>query len=207
VLSATYETSGRGVSTVSSGVGRGGKPDAGGVSYGSYQLTSQSRRRNAAGRFEIVRDGGSVAKFLTKDGARWAPAFKGLRPGSRQFDAVWQTIARREPDELHAAEHAFVKRENYDRAVRAIRSATGVNPDMMHPVIRDVLWSAAVQHGPGSSRSGAAMLFSTRCDGPTQSCRGTQILIPERSFASFIGGGPYTGLATAPATKKNFNWH
>ena len=44
-LSSKYETGGRGPGTVSSGVG-----DAGGVSYGSYQMTSKPAggRRHAS---------------------------------------------------------------------------------------------------------------------------------------------------------------
>ena len=45
-LSSKYETGGRGPGTVSSGIG-----DAGGVSYGSYQMTSRPR-------------GGTVARFV-----------------------------------------------------------------------------------------------------------------------------------------------
>lgn len=95
-LSSRYETGGRGSETVSSGIGRGGVPDRGGVSYGSYQLTSQSTKRDGNGKIVIVKDGGNVANFLRTDGTRWAPEFASLKPGSPAFSNVWRKIAQRE---------------------------------------------------------------------------------------------------------------
>lgn len=159
-LSAQYETGGRGVGTVSRGIGHGGHPDRGGVSYGSYQLTLQSSVM-VQGQRTIVHDGGSVAAFLHHEGAVWAPRFAGMEPGSPAFTRTWQDIATRQPAALHAAEHAYVKRTAYDPAVAAIRAATGIDLDRAPLPIREALWSTAVQHGPGSlaRKTGAITIF------------------------------------------------
>src|SRR5882672_5967035 len=60
-LSSKYETGGRGPGTVSSGIG-----DAGGVSYGSYQMTS--------------RNGGTVGRFVSMPDFPWRPV---SRPDAR----------------------------------------------------------------------------------------------------------------------------
>ena len=64
-LSAQYESGTRGPGTVSTGNG-----DIGGVSYGSYQLST------AAGR---------PAEFLANEGAAWSAEFAGQQPGTRAF--------------------------------------------------------------------------------------------------------------------------
>ena len=157
-LSARYETGGRGVGAVSTGRGRGGKPDLGGVSYGSYQLTSQTALK-IKGKTVIVHDGGNAAIFLKSEGAPWAADFAGLEPGSKAFSDVWRGIAASDPLGLHAAEHEFIKRTHYDPAVARILSSTGVDISQLDPAVQDVLWSTAVQHGSGSASNGATRIF------------------------------------------------
>jgi len=73
-LSTKYETGGRGSTTISGGVG-----DAGGVSYGSYQMTSAN--------------GGTVARFVSQPDFPWRGDFANLAPGSREFSDAWTDIA------------------------------------------------------------------------------------------------------------------
>ena len=70
-LSIRYETGGRGPGTISSGSG-----DAGGVSYGSYQMTS--------------RGGGTVGRFVADPAFPFKDRFAGLAPGSPEFTAAWR---------------------------------------------------------------------------------------------------------------------
>ena len=60
------------------------------------------------------------------------------------------------------AEHTWVKREGYDRAVSSIKAAIGEDFDRSPLVVRDILWSTAVQQGAGSatkSPGGATRIF------------------------------------------------
>lgn len=127
-LSARYETSGRGPGTVSTGRG-----DAGGVSYGSYQLASKL---------------GRPEEFLAHEGRRWADAFGQSKSGTPAFSRVWKAIAAREPDTFHHAQHGFIKRTHYDVQMAHVRKATGIDLDRWSNAVRDAVWSTAVQHGP-----------------------------------------------------------
>jgi hypothetical protein len=71
-LSEAFESSGRGPGTVS-----GGRDDPGGVSYGAYQLASQT---------------GTCAAFLRAEGKPWAGEFGSHAPGSAAFSAAWKAI-------------------------------------------------------------------------------------------------------------------
>lgn len=130
-LSAKYETSGRGPGTVS-----GGRGDAGGISYGSYQLASKLGRPEA---------------FLAREGATWSAEFGHARSGSPAFSKIWKAIARREPAKFHAAQHAYIKRTHYDVQIAHVANNTGANLDRRSDAVRDAVWSTAVQHGPSNS--------------------------------------------------------
>jgi hypothetical protein len=125
-LSEAFESSGRGPGTVS-----GGRDDPGGVSYGAYQLASQT---------------GTCAAFLRAEGKPWAGEFGSHAPGSAAFSAAWKAIAAREPDAFRRAQHAFIERTHYRPVVDAVRERTGLDLDRRADAVRDAAWSCAVQH-------------------------------------------------------------
>lgn len=129
-LSEKYETGRRGPGTVS-----GGSGDAGGVSYGSYQMTS-------------IPNGGTVQRFVSQADFRWRDDFKTLEPGSRPFSTKWQDIAQAEPDAFHAEQHEYIKRTHFDLLVRRIRDERNLDVTQHSHALQDVVWSTAVQHGP-----------------------------------------------------------
>jgi LysM repeat protein len=127
-LSEKFESGGRGPGTVSGGVG-----DAGGVSYGTYQLASKLKRPE---------------QFLASEGARWAAEFKGAASGTPAFSATWKAIAARDGPAFNDAQHAYIKRTHYDVQIARVLAATGVDLDRRCDAVRDAVWSTAVQHGP-----------------------------------------------------------
>jgi LysM repeat protein len=129
-LSSKYETGGRGPGAVSSGVG-----DAGGVSYGSYQMTSKPK-------------GGTVARFLVDPAFPWLARFAGLMPGRPEFTAAWKALATERPDAFFEAQHGFIKRTHFDPLVRRIAAEDGLEITLRSPAVQDAVWSTAVQHGP-----------------------------------------------------------
>jgi type VI secretion system (T6SS) spike protein VgrG3 len=129
-LSSRYETGGRGPGVVSTGNG-----DAGGVSYGSYQMTS-------------VPDGGTVARFVADPGFPFRARFAGLAPGSAAFTTAWRALAAERPDAFHAAQHDFIRRTHFDPMVAALKDAAGIDVSARSPALQDCCWSTAVQHGP-----------------------------------------------------------
>lgn len=147
-LSEQYESGGRGPGTVSSGL-----RDPGGVSYGLYQLATKT---------------GTVAAFVAAEGTRWAVDFGGRKPGTAQFTAAWQAIARRDGGAFGAAQHAFIERTHYRPAVSGVKAQTGLDLDTRADAVRDACWSVAVQHGAASRilcrAVGAANAASKRGD-------------------------------------------
>ena len=131
-LSSKYETGGRGPGTVSSGIG-----DAGGVSYGSYQMTSRP-------------NGGTVARFLADPAFPWRARFAGLMPGRPEFSDGWRGLAVAEPEAFFDAQHAFIKRTHFDPLVRKVATEDGLEITLRSPAVQDVVWSTAVQHGPNT---------------------------------------------------------
>ena len=161
-LSAKYESGGRGSATVSSGKG-----DAGGVSYGTYQLTSKP-------------GGGRVTQFVTNSSFPWKDRFKGLLAGSKEFTAAWKKLAKEQGAALHAGEHDFIKRTHYDILVSNIADDTGLDIDSRSDALKDVVWSTSVQHGPNTrviERAVAALKGSSPVLKPTDPDYDRQLII------------------------------
>ena len=131
-LSSKYETGGRGPGTVSSGIG-----DAGGVSYGSYQMTSRP-------------NGGTVRRFLADPAFPWRVRFAGLVPGRPEFSDAWRALAAAEPEAFFETQHAFIKRTHFDPLVRKVAAKDGLEVTRRAPAVQDAVWSTAVQHGPNT---------------------------------------------------------
>ena len=118
---------GRGPSTVSTGKG-----DPGGVSYGTYQLASKFGRAD---------------EFVKK---YYPDEFKGLKGGTDEFTKKWKELAARDPKELRANEHAFIKETHYDPQTKRLEKDLKLDVSKRSAALRDVVWSVAVQHGPNT---------------------------------------------------------
>jgi len=106
-LAARYEAAAKeNPGAVSPGTG-----DSGGVSYGSYQLSSRK---------------GTADAFVASAEARlWAEEFRGLKPGTDAFSQKWRAVAAGNPTAFHAAQKAFVARTLYGVASRKVARTTG----------------------------------------------------------------------------------
>lgn len=122
--SSKYETGGRGPGTVSTGKG-----DHGGVSYGSYQLSTAE---------------GTVQEFL-RDQPRMGAAFKNLTPGTEAFSNQWKAQAAADPQGFHAAQHDFIQHRFYDVQLGRLQNA-GVDLGQRGAAVQDMLWSTSVQY-------------------------------------------------------------
>jgi LysM repeat protein len=131
-LSSKYETGGRGPGTVSTGIG-----DAGGVSYGSYQMTSRP-------------GGGTVARFVGQPDFPWRQRFAGLTPGAPDFSALWKALADEARDGFFEAQHEYIKRTHFDPLVRKVAAEDGLQVTARGHAVQDAVWSTAVQHGPNT---------------------------------------------------------
>ncbi len=128
-----FESGTKGPSTVSNPKNK--DEDKGGVSYGTYQFSSEWGA------------GGTVKEFLkSPEGQKFAAEFKDLTPGSPEFTAKWQQIAATDADGLHQAEKAYIYRTHYQPNAKV---AADMGLDMDNPAVQDAVWSSSVQHGPG----------------------------------------------------------
>lgn len=122
-LSAQYESSGN--------PGAIGYDRTGGYSYGVYQLAQ-----------------GKSKAFL--DQSPYANQFRGLTPDSAAYRERWQQVAQQDPDGFRAAQEAYIKKTHYDPQMQKLRSL-GYDADAFSPVVKQVIWSTSVQHGPATN--------------------------------------------------------
>src|SRR5262245_8258571 len=122
-LSKKYEVGKGGPGTISTGKG-----DAGGVSYGTYQLTTANV-------------GGFVKKFYPKE-------FAGLKAPSKAFNDKWKALAKSDKS-FGKKQHDHIKATHYDPVAARLRKDLKLDVQKRSFTLRDVVWSTAVQHGGG----------------------------------------------------------
>ena len=130
VLSAKYE--GGGPATISTGAG-----DCGGVSMGTYQLSTSA---------------GSVANFVlwlqqrSDFGRDYGNLLAKNPPGSMEFSADWLSLAETDVVGFGNLQTEFVTPRYYDAAVDEVWRR-GV-PTELPDALKCVIFSNAIQHGP-----------------------------------------------------------
>jgi len=120
--SSIFESGSAGPGTVSSGAG-----DHGGVSYGTYQLSSKA---------------GTAAEYVAQ--SRYADRFKDLTPGTPEFGVAWGRVAADEPG-FGGDQHDFIKRTHYDPRKGDLLSI-GIDVNARGAAVQDMVWSTAVQY-------------------------------------------------------------
>ncbi|HWR09891.1 hypothetical protein [Sporomusa sp.] len=130
-LSAKYESNGN-PGTVSTGWG-----DAGGISYGCYQLATNT---------------GSVDSFvcwLKEQGHPYGDMLSTHPAGSPMFSATWKYCAENDAGGFVQLQHDYIQYAYYDPAVAALRAAY-FNIENHHAIMQDIVWSRTVQYGTGN---------------------------------------------------------
>jgi len=126
VVSAKYESGGRGVDFVSNGSSWG---DPGGDSYGIHQLSGAY----------------SMGAFLrSKWGVPYAAKFGKLRPGTKSFNRKYIEIARADPEGFAYAQKAYYATTHY-LPLRDHAAHKGF--DVEDRGVQEALFSMSVQHG------------------------------------------------------------
>ncbi len=122
-LSAKYESGGD--------PGAIGYDKTGSWSYGSMQLAHQN-----------------ALKFVQQ--SPYAKEFQGIAFNSTAFRNKWKEVARKDPKGFDQAQRSYIGKTHYEPQINKLASA-GVNVENLSPVLRDVIWSTAVQHGPANN--------------------------------------------------------
>ena len=133
-LSAEYESNGD-PACVSSGIN-----DAGGISYGTYQLASNC---------------GSVDSFIgwgLKQGGFYTDYARALidsgEINSDGFIAKWQELGTVDAVGFEKMQHDYIKSAYYDVACEYLKQNL-FNVEKHSDALKDVVWSRAVQYGTG----------------------------------------------------------
>lgn len=120
-IAEIYEGSGPG--TISSGTG-----DEGGVSYGTYQLSTAR---------------GVLNEYLKQ--SAYADNFKGLVPNTSTFNAEWRRLAATD-NGFSKDQWQFIKQTHYAPELAALK-ASGLDLYERGPAVQEAIWSTAVQYG------------------------------------------------------------
>lgn len=177
ILSAKYETGGRGPGVVSTGVG-----DPGGVSYGSYQMASKM---------------GVPQRFVGQSGFPWAKDFANLTAGSADFTACWKRIAAAQTDAFQRAQHAFIKKSHYDLLAAKILADNKLDVNTRSVALQNVVWSTAVQHGGATPIVGRAIAnLSCATSDPTYDKQLITAIYAERGRKKPDGNLAYFGKSS-----------
>ena len=138
-LSKHYESGERGSEAISPGKG-----DAGGRSYGAYQLAS---KKGQVGEFikYVQSRAPDVAQALSKAGGSTAAI-----NGNKTFQDEWRRQAREGGDSFLELQHDFIRDTHYTPVANTLRERHHLDISQRSAALQDVVWSVAVQHGPGS---------------------------------------------------------
>lgn len=132
-LSKRYESNGN-PGCISSGLG-----DAGGKSYGMYQMSS---------RMGVVDD---YIQWLYNNNYWFAGNLAENSVGTAGFDSAWRWLARSaNAEDFEKSQHDYIRDAYYKPAVAALKNAMYDVEGKHNSVMRDVVWSRAVQYGVGN---------------------------------------------------------
>lgn len=122
-LSAKYESGGN--------PGAIGYDSTGGYSYGTYQLAHNNAQ-----------------KFIQQ--SPYAGDFKGLTFNSPAWRNKWQEVAKRDPQGFSEAQKGFISSSHFEPQVQKL-AKQGIDLSRYSDVLKDVIWSTVVQHGPATN--------------------------------------------------------
>ena len=155
--SEKYETGGKGPGTINNYLKSN---DFGGASYGSYQFASYLPEFSPSGKARPSAKNSPVLSYI--DASKFKKQFEGLTPATPEFDAKWKEISSQYPNEFEKDQHDYVQKKYYDVMIANLKRK---NLDLTNfgPAVQDLVWSTAVQFGPGKTS-----VFTTPLDGKSQ---------------------------------------
>jgi len=145
-LSARYESGRDGSRAI-------GYDSTGGTSYGKYQISTPTMPS-----FLKFIEHKNPEIYQTLSAHPILPVHQNGRNG--ELANAWRHLASTKGEELEKLEHAFIKHTHFDKAFDSINSSELKARIESSKALQDVLWSAAVQHGPYDEKgNGAANIF------------------------------------------------
>lgn len=158
----------------------GGNPGAigydstGGYSYGTYQLAHNN-----------------ALNFVNQ--SQFKDAFKGLAFNSAQWRQRWQDIAKQAPQQFAQAQKQFIAKTHFEPQVSKLAKA-GIDINSLPQVVKDAIWSTAVQHGANTDVVTKALAKAGKNASPSDMLKA---IYKER----WLGGARFA--SSTPAVKKS----
>ncbi|MDR1359605.1 MAG: chitosanase, partial [Deltaproteobacteria bacterium] len=136
-LAAKFESGAEGIAAI-------GYDRHGGTSYGKFQIAS---RVGTMGKFlRYLEDKApDLAARLNSCG----PANTGGRAG--RMPEAWKNIAAEDPGRFESLQNDFIRESHFEPTMEQLAANTGVSFATMPPALQEVVFSTAVQHGPGGA--------------------------------------------------------
>jgi hypothetical protein len=141
--SEKYETGGRGPGTINNYLTSN---DFGGASYGSYQLASYLPEISPSGKRRPSSKNSPVLSYI--ESSKFKSQFAGLTPATPSFDAKWRDLASTNGEVFEKDQHDYVQKVYYDVMIANLKRK-GLDLTGFGPAVQDLIWSTAVQFGPG----------------------------------------------------------
>lgn len=145
--SERYESGGKGPGVINAYTGSAGG-DYGGASYGSYQLASYLPPIMPSGKSRPSATNSPLVKYIRD--SRFKSKLLGIKPATPEFDAVWKSLAKEYPNEFKEDQHNYIKKNYYDVLMSNLKRC-GIDLAGYGPAVHDLVWSTAVQLGPGKT--------------------------------------------------------
>lgn len=141
--SEKYESGGKGPGVINAYQNSG---DFGGASYGTYQFASFLPETMPSGKKRTGAKNSPLIQYLNT--SKFKEKFIGLTPATAEFDTVWKSIASSNSAEFKEEQHEYIKSKYYDVMMSSLKK-NGFDLYKFGPAVHDLVWSTAVQYGPG----------------------------------------------------------
>lgn len=92
---------------------------------------------------------GEYIEWLCASGYWFGPELAQYELTSPDFDAYWKWLAKTNREDFEKSQHDYIRYAYYDPAVRILADA-GWHIENHAEVMKDVVWSRAVQYGVGN---------------------------------------------------------
>lgn len=145
--SEKYESGGRGPGVINDYNGKSAG-DFGGASYGCYQLASYLPPVMPSGKSRNSATNSPLVRYIRE--SRFKSKLLGTNPATKEFDEIWKGIAKEYPAEFKEDQHNYIKKNYYDVLLSNLRRC-GLDLAGYGPAVQDLIWSTAVQLGPGKT--------------------------------------------------------
>jgi hypothetical protein len=118
-------------------------------SYGAWQINAGSGRITEFMDTVLLAQAPEIRDALAAAGGE-----RGALAATPEFVAAWRGIAREQPDRFLALQRDYIYESHFRPAFQGVQAALPQASALLNnPVVQDVVWSMAVQHGVGSATS------------------------------------------------------